>query len=559
MIFSKKFFLVLLLLLPASLAAQKNVSFLFDNSGSMLGYYSDNKSTFKIFAKALIKNSLAQGDFTNIFLFTKNEPKRGIQSPQKIFSGLADDLIIDKIISNFKPVKGNDGDFGVTDINEALDVAISDIKNEPALIWLITDNINDIAGTGDDSFINTLEFYKKLRNDSTIRKILLFPIEEKLSGNLYESTGFVCYGIVYSKIPLSQNQLEFFDKIIRASGIKVKPFTLKPLDIGTISLFPKVTQTKITEGKLFFDGKTLRGFGFDEGQIIKETFPDLVLKSNLFPYIIKKANLSVRLDNFSSSDYSVKSMGTQTISPSYVSNVSPEGEVTGFSVTFNMPEITPNFSFATIFNEDFTVGGNLILEVSNVDIILDDNYMNSFKDLFALSSVPDIFRPVLKDKKIETSIPLEIRIKYGSWRLFALFGLAIIALAFIAFPVFLLTKKSCYIITLSHSDPYSHSGEGDSLSFCISALSSFSVSSPGSPVLGKIKKSLSGSLKFICSSVTDTPGKVFAISDGIPFTVSYTDTKTYDIDITLQQSNKKSSDFNNSDSNSFNSDISKYH
>ncbi len=546
----KKFFFVLILILPASLSAQKNVSFLFDNSGSMLGYYSDSKSTFKTFAKALIKNSLAQGDFASIYLFTKNEPKRGIQSPQKLFSGNSKDLIPDKIISDFKSVKGNDGDYGVTDINEALDAAISDLKNQPAVIWLITDNINDVAGTGDESFLNTLDFYKKLRNDTAIRKILLFPVEEKLSGDLYESDGFVCYGIVYSLTSLSQIQLESYDKIIRASGIKVKPFTLKPLDIGTITLFPKVTQSKVTEGKLFFDGKTLRGFGFDEGQVIKETFPDLVLKSNLFPYIIKNAKLNVRLDNFSSSDYSVKSMGTQTISPSTVSNISPEGEVTGFSVTFNMPEITPNFSFSTIFNEDFTVGGNLILEVSQVDILLDDKYMNSFKEIFALNSVPDIFRPVLKDKKIETSIPLEIRIKYGSWRLFALIGIALLALAVIAVPIFLLTKKSCYKITLLDSD---------SQSFCISALSSYSVSTAGSPVLGKLKKSVTGSLKFICSSVTDTPGKVFSVSFGIPFTVSYTDSNTNDFDITVEQTDKKSSDNNGSDSNSFNSDISKYH
>ncbi|HAY33059.1 MAG TPA: hypothetical protein DCY06_02895, partial [Bacteroidetes bacterium] len=72
---------------------------------------------------------------------------------------------------------------------------------------------------------------------------------------------------------------------------------------------------------------------------------------------------------------------------------------------------------------DFTIGGDLILEVSQVDILLDENYVNRFRELFALQSVPEIFQPVLKDKKIITKIPLEIRMRYGPWRLFVLIGM----------------------------------------------------------------------------------------------------------------------------------------
>jgi hypothetical protein len=204
-------------------------------------------------------------------------------------------------------------------------------------------------------------------------------------------------------------------------------------------LNPKVTQSKIAPGKLYYDGKTLRGFDFEEGERVKETFNDLTLKSNLYPYIIRSAKLDVRLENFKSSDYSVKSLGTQSISPSTVSNVSPEGEVTGFSIMFNMPEITPTFSFNTIFKEDFSVGGNLVLEVSQVDILLDDGYINSFRELFALQSVPEIFKPVLKDKKIVTQIPLEIRMKYGPWRLFVLIGILVIIGAIIFIFIYLLS------------------------------------------------------------------------------------------------------------------------
>ena len=149
----------------------------------------------------------------------------------------------------------------------------------------------------------------------------------------------------------------------------------------------------------------------------------------------------VRLENFSSSDYSIKSLGTQKINPSTVSNVSPEGEVKGFSITFNMPEITPSYSLRTIFKESFSVGGLLVLEVSNVDISLDTAYMKNFQDLFALGSVPEIFKPILKDKKILTTIPLEIKINYGSWRIFVLIGLIIVIILVIVGVLYLILKK----------------------------------------------------------------------------------------------------------------------
>jgi len=390
----------------------------------MTGYYNDPSSTFRLFAKVLMKNSLKDANNFSVNLFSKSEPQRGIESPINLFEGKTSNFSPDKIINEFRIPIGKDKDYGKTDLNQAIDNAIKSLNNEKGIIWLLTDNINDKFGSGDSTYNdkfgsgdstykNTLEFYERLRTDNNLRKILLFPFSEYIQESDGISRGFVAYAIVYSPEPLSQSEYEKYDTIFRSLGIKQKPITLKPLDIGTIVLIPQKTQSKITEGKLYYDGKTLRGFGFDEGQAYQEIFNNLTayqeifnnltLKSNLFPYRIKSANLKVQLDDFTSS--SVKSLGTQTITPSTVSNVSPEGEVTGFAVTFNLPDITPTFSLNTIFKDEFTIGGNLVLEVSNTDVALDEEYVNQFKELFALQSVPEIFRPVLKDKKIITQIP----------------------------------------------------------------------------------------------------------------------------------------------------------
>ena len=516
----KKFFLILAISVFASgvYSQGQKVSFLFDNSGSTYGFYNDAGSSYRVFAKALMKNAVSENDFVSVYLFSKTEKNRGITSPQTLFQNSSKEFLPEKVMSLFKVAKSSDNGYGNTDIIEALDKAISDLKNSAGVIWLVTDNINDNTGMGGDSSLaNTLELYKRLRNDDNIRKILLYPVPEKIRGEKYSSNGYVCYAIVYSPVPISQGSLEVYDKYIRSAGINIKPITLKPLDVGTVVLMPKVTQSKVYPGKLYFDGKTLRGFGFEEGEKVQQVFSDLALKSNLYPYIIRSASLDVRLENFSSSDYSVKSLGTQKINPSTVSNVSPEGEVKGFSITFNMPEITPSFSFNTIFKEDFTVGGQLILEVSNVDIALDTTYLKSFQDLFALNSVPDIFKPVLKDKKITTNIPLEIKIKYGSWRMFVLIGLIVILILIIAVLLYLLLKKNYYRIKIDNEEEYIIS---------LSPLSSYTLSKGYSGALGKIKKGIFGSPVFIYSRLTSASGSKVRITEGIPVEIEYSDGKT---------------------------------
>jgi len=521
----KKVLIIIAIIISSNIFAQKSNDFvfLFDNSGSMAVYYQNQQSLFNLFSKALMKNSIKPDDRAKVMLFTKTDKARGIVSPQMIFNGTGNSFVSEQVAGKFKLMTGKDNMTGATDLIEALDKGIEAIDGPKGIIWLITDNINDNSGTGDSSYANTLEFYNRLRSDNKIRKILLFPIPEKIADGTDTAKGYVAYGIVYSEDALTQQELEYYDGIIRGTGIKQKAITLKPLDIGTVVLKPRVTQSKISEGKLYYDGSTLRGFGFEEGENVKETFNDLSLKSNLYPYIIKSARLNVGLENFTSSDYSVKSLGTQSISPSTVSNVSPEGEVTGFSVIFNLPEITPTFSFNTIFKEDFTIGGDLVLDVSQVDIVLDQSYVNNFTELFALRSVPEIFQPVLKDKKILTKIPLEIKMKYGPWRLFVLIGLIAGVLALIGLLIYLFMKKKCFELIIDNET------KND---ICLGGMSTYSVSRMSGD-LGKIKKSLMGGLSFEFSKNTTSPGKTVNLVEEMPIDIEYEENEFKTSSVTL--------------------------
>ena len=76
-----------------------------------------------------------------------------------------------------------------------------------------------------------------IRDSANIKKILLFPIPEKVTDDGYYSNGYVAYAIVYSKENFTQPHYEVFDKMIRDVGIKQKAITLKPQDIGTCLLY----------------------------------------------------------------------------------------------------------------------------------------------------------------------------------------------------------------------------------------------------------------------------------------------------------------------------------
>ena len=125
----KKYFLVIIFFVSLNVSAQQENQFIFmfDNSGSMLPYYQQPQSTFKLFSKALIKNSVKADDQADIMLFTKTDPKRGISSPKVLFKGDAESLIPDEVINKFTMMSGNDSRTGTTDLIEALDKGIAAI------------------------------------------------------------------------------------------------------------------------------------------------------------------------------------------------------------------------------------------------------------------------------------------------------------------------------------------------------------------------------------------------------------------------------------------------
>lgn len=506
---------------------KKQITFLFDNSGSMSGYYREHSSSFLTFATSLVKNSINSNDDISVMLFSKTELKRGIKSPVSIFTGKGDNLISDMLLKQFQLARGTDGQLGNTDLIEALDSAVRRFENKQGIIWMLTDNINDVSGTGDSSYYNTLLFYSRLKNDSNFRKILMFPIPEKVSEGGYISYGYVVYGIIYSKTPLSQIELEKFHFYLTNVGIKPKPITLKPLDVASFVIKPRQLPKQIIPHKLYFDGRAIKGMDFEEGEVIKERFDDLILKSNLFPYYLKKANLRIRLENFASSDYSVVNTGTQMIFPTSVAMIKPEGEVAGVTLVFNMPEIKPKFSLNTILSDYFTISGNFVLEITDAEVVLDEAYMNSLTQLFALKSIPEIFYPHLKDNKIISVIPFEIQVKYGIWRIVLLIFILLILVSVVILIAYVIFRKRKVTVLINNNVEES---------IYLNILSSFPIFGENVGLLAHLKKSLFNTIYLVHSVNTSTPHRKTILYEGIPEIIEYNDSnQTKRISIELKK------------------------
>ena len=137
----KNIITILILLFASNIYSQQSNQFvfLFDNSGSMTGYYEQPNSLFKLFSKSLIRNSIKPGDEVDIMLFSKTEKDRGMESPKVLYEGSTENLLLERVMQEFKIIRARDGDKGRTDLIETLDKGISVIEEDVGIIWLVTD------------------------------------------------------------------------------------------------------------------------------------------------------------------------------------------------------------------------------------------------------------------------------------------------------------------------------------------------------------------------------------------------------------------------------------
>lgn len=297
--------LIMFLVVLPSVEARQTHLILLDTSGSMRSRYENGLKEWLV--RPLLTNSTFQpGDHVLVRGFDKRGDHNFIKDdPQRYYNGLLD---IEKILSTLPPSERIDG--ARTSIPEALDLGLVDLNSyglsESALIYLITDNIQDESGSGDDPIA---PFYEKIYNDPRFKNIYFFPIVRE-----GDAGALVMYVLNYTTGQGLANFPEKMDVLGRAIGqraVLFRPIRLTSLEIDRSSLVIEgedglATVPDFEDGRIVFTvdaGRSISGrirfrlkSRFKEWKIEAASVTDATVELVQSPYLVTGDRLRWSLD-----------------------------------------------------------------------------------------------------------------------------------------------------------------------------------------------------------------------------------------------------------------------
>jgi hypothetical protein len=211
-------------------SSPRNHIILLDASGSMKERYASGLRDWLI-APLLNSGAIASGDRVIVRTFDKRGSSDFIkEDPKRRYQGKLDrDQILAAIPASNESLGGR------TAIEEALEISIADIQafnlSGDTLIWLVTDNVQDETGSGDDPIS---PFYERIYNDPNFKNIYFFPLVRE-----QETSALVMYVLDYNKTETTIPMPALMDQVGKAIGqrpVLFRPIRLSALDIDRSSI-----------------------------------------------------------------------------------------------------------------------------------------------------------------------------------------------------------------------------------------------------------------------------------------------------------------------------------
>ncbi|HMF55953.1 MAG TPA: hypothetical protein VK619_06315 [Pyrinomonadaceae bacterium] len=216
-----------LVLLRSSYAQQtggKTHYILLDDSGSMKARYGNNLRGWLI--ESLLKSSaFSKNDRVLVRWFDHRENANFDANDQqlKYNAGFDPQAILNKVPTPAEAI-GSD-----TDIPQALDLTLADLKNrsinDEVLIWLVTDNVEDVGGAG-----SVDPLYKKISEDKNFQSAYVFPLTNENGRQPPNGEAMVMYLLQYSGKPSRPNLDRYADDVGKKIGNP--PITWFPIERG---------------------------------------------------------------------------------------------------------------------------------------------------------------------------------------------------------------------------------------------------------------------------------------------------------------------------------------
>ncbi|MEW6733606.1 MAG: hypothetical protein AB1489_19915 [Acidobacteriota bacterium] len=211
-------------------ATNRNHIILLDASGSMKAQYTAGLRDWLI-APLLESGVFQAGDRVILRTFDKRGNNQFVKDdPQRRYQGLYDRNAVLAAVPTAAESTGRN-----TAIPEALELALADLQTYnltgDTLIWLVTDNVQDESGSGNDPIS---PFYQRIYNDPNFRFIYFFPLVRE-----GETTALVMYMLDYCKteslIPMP-SLIAQVGKTIGHRPVLFRPIRLSALDLDRGSI-----------------------------------------------------------------------------------------------------------------------------------------------------------------------------------------------------------------------------------------------------------------------------------------------------------------------------------
>jgi hypothetical protein len=399
---------------------------LVQNSGWMEPFYSDPKSQFKPLVAALAGSVAQPGDALVLAAFNQSLP--GAPSPKALLSEQVDAKTVQAhvgaALAGLATARKPGGTaLADTDLGEAVNAAITQVLGgKPGLVWLVTNNRNSPNNDQATSERNR-EFYTLIHRGAAIAKALAFPLRMQVEGEHYRANGLMVY--VFAVGPEGAQAL---DRLL-ASGrvqrvITEPPARLKPLDRDTVRLVPRKVENAPGVD-----------FSMDASGLLRaDVAPDARspsasirwnLENTIYPYTIAGATISAR-----------SMLGGEnrpiTLATSSVQRLAP-GKAEPLASTMQLPvaQLPGKWSLKALQSAGsaYVLPGRIELQLQGQRLELSQAFRARMAALFPGDPLPEIFTPPSEIRASIATLPIEVRVHYGSGPLLALIGAGLALLA----------------------------------------------------------------------------------------------------------------------------------
>lgn len=406
--------------LPQSVVARTHL-ILLDSSSSMKERYVNNLRGWLV--EPLLKSTAFAADDRIILRWFDQRGNSNFDpnDRQRKYDGKFDAAAVTAKVPTAEEANGVN-----TDIPEGLELALKDVDqlkvNGEVLIWLVTDNVQDVSGAGDIG-----PFYEKIKNSNEFQAAYIFPLTNENGAKVPpDKTAMVLYLFQYSKKPARPG----LDKMADDIGRKIRniPVSWFPIDKGV-----ELDETGIRvndETSALVDGK------LKLPDVLEGTQPQFTVQ---FPFESKLKNLRI---------VQSKIIPQKTTSLTLPQTIEAQGDLNSWRGSITPTDLTlepgkrSSVTYTTSLVGDMTfrpssfwtavwdstsepVEATFDYRLMDVDAQMDLSALNQVRNL---RGIENSVRQSQKNIRSRT-IPMSFRVQYNSlWRrvLVALLGVLLI-------------------------------------------------------------------------------------------------------------------------------------